>query len=240
MIRREQVVDVPLLGRVDHPQLVTAAAVTIPTIKEKMENLGGTFGAWSALRLYSEQASLRARWEAWSVWKKGDQSGPKPSYQAYATKPGGSWHEAGRAVDFAVFEVRDGRRVSIMGFDDVDPEEHLEVFWAIVKPLGWVPIINKPSLNMEECWHFEYRGIWADAVEQIGYRTAVKAAILDIGNLGDGQDSTESMFIQAQLLRLGRYEIGRIDGIMGEKTMAALDALGVSRNSEAVERLKAM
>ena len=232
-LQRIDVVEVAELRPALHPYLTHDAAVTIRAIKRDVESLGGIFGVWSALRLQEEQAQLRARWEAWNWWKKSGQ-GPQPPYQAYATKPGGSWHEAGRAVDFAVFKVVDGRRVSTLGFE-AEPEDHLQLFWDIIRPYGWEPVIAKPTFNLEECWHYEFRGPWKWAYERAGYREAVKAAILDVGNCPDYQ---ETQFIQAQLMRLRVY-MGRIDGVWGTKTETGLRALGVSRQ-DAVEQLKTM
>src|SRR6266568_943016 len=62
--------------------------------------------------------------------------------KAFSPPPGGSLHEAGRAMDIDL---------STIGMS-------LEEFWAVLKPLGMVPIIAKPDPKTSEAWHFEYRG----------------------------------------------------------------------------------
>lgn len=238
-MKRIDVAQVPELRKALRPLLVPEAAETIPQIRTTVENKGGQFGVTSVFRTYEDQARLRQRWEFWKAWEKSDRTAKAPPKQAYSARPGGSWHEAGRAVDFKVraWDAKQSKRVSLLCFPNVAEEDQLLTFWRIVKPLGWNPIINKPSIDMSECWHFEFHGIWAAAVEAVGQREAVKAAILDIGNT---TDETGMRFIQAQLIRLGRFDIGPIDGVLGRRTEQALTALGVAADSTAAETLKRM
>jgi hypothetical protein len=249
-LQRIAAVQVPLLTGVSKPLLVPEAAATLPKIVEAVRARGGTFGTTSAFRSWRDQYELRAKWERWNSYQQDLKAGanrtdsPPPPKQAYAASPGGSWHEAGRALDFAVrtYDLKAGRYVSLLKFKGVDDDRCLQVLWDIVKPLGWSTIIGLPSINLDECWHFEFHGVWAPVVAALGYRDAVRAAILDVGNWGDpGKDmqGEEAMFIQAQLLRLGHHEIGKVDGAIGPKTLTALKAVGSpSEAAAAVEFLK--
>jgi hypothetical protein len=70
-----------------------------------------------------------------------------------------------------------------------------------------------------------------------------KCAILDIGKWGDGsRDKKQKMFIQSQLIRVGIYEIGKVDGIIGDKTKSALSNLGLNSDNlnEAIVALREM
>jgi hypothetical protein len=171
-------------------------------------------------------------------WKKQKQaredylSGLK---NAFVAEPGKSFHNAGRAVDFDVKNLN---------FVGINKNKWLERFWDLAKPLGFRPIIKIPDINASEAWHLDFPGNdWSDAYDRLSYSEAAKCAILDIGKWGDGsRDKKQKMFIQSQLIRVGIYEIGKVDGIIGDKTKSALSNLGLNSDNlnEAIVALREM
>lgn len=156
-----------------------------------------------------------------------------PKKYAVASAPGKSFHQAGRAVDFDIQEL---------GFKGVPKEKWLEKFWSLYKPLGFTPIIDKPNMEESEAWHADHLGLWSSARSKVGYLTTAQCAILDVGNWNPKEetDKEKQLFVQAQLIRLGHFEIGGIDGILGKKSMAALLALNINTKNidEIVEKIK--
>lgn len=140
--------------------------------------------------------------------------------KAYSPPPGGSMHEAGRAMDIDL---------SSMGVP-------LEKFWEIARAHGFSPIIDSPNSTRSEAWHFDCRGSH-DAVYQYvregnagaaisPYTQMAHSAILAIGvEVGALPDQGVS-FLQGALIRLG-FDPGRIDGVMGPRTLGAMRAAGV-------------
>lgn len=170
---------------------------------------------------------LRRTWAMQAQARQDYVSGVK---KAYAAVPGGSFHQAARAIDFAV---------SQLNFKGVAKDQWLKKFWDLAKPLGFHPIIAIPDLNMSECWHFDFPGKdWEAAYaykdksssDAIDYTLVAKCCILDAGlwDPSENPDKVVKMFIQAQLIRLGRYEIGSVDGILGSKSLKALQDLGLT------------
>ena len=149
---------------------------------------------------------------------------------AYAAVPGGSYHQAGRAVDFSTSELN---------FQGIPKDQWLKKFWDIARPLGFFPIIKIPDLNKSECWHFDFPGkAWEKAYDYmddfssdaIDYTLIAKCCILDVGKWDpkENPDKVVKMFIQAQLIRLGKYEIGTVDGLIGAKSWKAIQSLGIT------------
>jgi LAS superfamily LD-carboxypeptidase LdcB len=62
--------------------------------------------------------------------------------KAFSPPPGGSMHEAGRAMDIDL---------SSMGVP-------LKQFWEIANAHGFFPIIDAPIASRSESWHFDCRG----------------------------------------------------------------------------------
>lgn len=162
-------------------------------------------------------------------WKSGKKS-------AYSPPPGGSMHEAGRAFDLDLNAIK----------------IQLSHFWTIASNSGLNPIIEKPDSSASEAWHFDCRGSHAIVYEyyksglgnnmKSPYRAMAISGILAIGIKVDVfEDKQDEAAIQAGLIRLGQ-NIGNIDGNIGNKTLKALDALGIERADsptmlEAVEKL---
>jgi hypothetical protein len=140
---------------------------------------------------------------------------------AFSPAPGGSMHEAGRALDLDL---------ESLGLP-------LRQFWEIARPYGLSPIIDRPMAGVSESWHFDCRGshqIVYDYYKRGGgtnfpkpYTAMAASAILAIGVKVDkfGQNQAAAA-VQSALVRLGQ-SIGNIDGSIGKMTRAALDAVGV-------------
>jgi hypothetical protein len=141
--------------------------------------------------------------------------------KAFSPPPGGSLHEAGRALDLDL----DSLKIS------------LEDFWAVAKRHGFFPIITTPNPKKSEAWHFDCRGshniVYDYYKAEKGanftspYAAMAASAILAIGvrvdRFGDNQ---KEAYLQSCLVRLGQ-ELGSIDGQIGQRTRNALGAVGV-------------
>lgn len=141
--------------------------------------------------------------------------------KAFSPPPGGSLHEAGRALD--------------LDLDSLAPVT-LPEFWELARPHGLLPIIDKPMPGVSESWHFDCRGSHHVVYEYYRagkgtnfkpYAAMAASAILAIGvpveKFGPNQNGA---LIQSALVRLGQ-DIGDIDGSIGTKTRRALDGVGV-------------
>lgn len=141
--------------------------------------------------------------------------------KAFSPPPGGSLHEAGRALDLSL---------DALGMSLAD-------FWAIADATNLLPIIPQPKANVSEAWHFECRGSHQLVYDYYKagkgsnfdkpYQAMAASAIVSVGirvdKFGDGQQAAA---IQSAVIRLGQ-EIGNIDGRVGQKTLKGLSALGV-------------
>ena len=140
---------------------------------------------------------------------------------AYSPPPGGSMHEAGRALDLDL----DALKIS------------LAEFWPIAKAAGLMPIVAKPNPSLKESWHFDCRGshdlVYSYYSSGSGnnmkpYQAMAASAILSIGvkvdRFGTNQQAAA---IQSALIRLG-HELGNIDGSLGTKSQKALADEGVA------------
>ena len=172
-------------------------------VRDKVEAKGGNLYIVDLFRSWKTQAEAREAYK----------SGKKP----FVARPGHSFHNSGRAVDISLKDLK---------FANVAKKDWLKVFWEIAKPEGLLPIIKAPSMNASEAWHFDAPGTdWSPAYEKLSYDEVAKCCVLDIGEWHHPDDSEEkvlAMFIQAQLIRLGNFEIGKVDGIIGKKSLAAL------------------
>jgi hypothetical protein len=140
---------------------------------------------------------------------------------AYSPPPGGSLHEAGRALDL-----------------DLDAlKMPLKDFWKIAAANGLQPIIDKPDSSMSESWHFSCRGSHALVYDYYKkgkgtnfdkpYKAMAASAIVSVGVKVDKfEDGQVEAYVQSALIRLGS-EIGNIDGQFGPKTDAALKQRGM-------------
>jgi hypothetical protein len=141
--------------------------------------------------------------------------------KAFSPPPGGSLHEAGRALDLDLGSLK-------MSLAD---------FWTIAAQNGLTPIIDTPNARQSEAWHFECRGSHTIVYDYYKagkgknfdkpYQAMAASAIVSIGvkvdKFGAGQ---RDAYIQSGLIRLG-YELGNLDGQIGPKTNNALAAAGI-------------
>lgn len=115
------------------------------------------------------------------------------------------------------------------------PQRELAVLWGLAVPLGFVPWARFPVFvrDGDTSTVFHYPGPWQpmmDALMGMGrgeeaWPSFCAAAQSDVGMWG-GSRSIER-FVQAQLHRLG-YNCGPVDGLIGDKTEAALRGSGFS------------
>ena len=151
--------------------------------------------------------------------------------KAFSPPPGGSLHEAGRAFDLDLGNLK----------------MPLERFWPIANRHGVFPIIKRPDPKASEAWHFDCRGSHNLVYEYYSagkasnmkpYEAMAASAILAIGVKVDrfGARQREAA-IQTCIIRLGPV-IGNIDGAIGARTEAALATLGVPfRDAEETLRM---
>lgn len=145
--------------------------------------------------------------------------------KAFSPPPGGSLHEAGRALDLNLKALK-------MPLAD---------FWTIAAKSNLVPIISKPNASASEAWHFECRGSHQLVYDYYKagkgtnfdkpYKAMAASAIVSAGvrvdKFGNGQ---REAVIQSAIIRLGQ-NIGNLDGQVGQKTRNGLQALGIQWNS---------
>lgn len=139
--------------------------------------------------------------------------------RAFSPPPGSSMHESGRAFDVDV---------AALGMP-------LATFWAMAAKHGVVPIIARPDTALSECWHFECRGSHelvrryyasGKAANLKPSQAMAASAILAAGIRVDSFKHPTMAAIQSALIRLGQ-DVGPMDGLIGRRTIAALEACGV-------------
>jgi zinc D-Ala-D-Ala carboxypeptidase len=180
----------------------------ISAISAALEAMGGHLFLSDLFRSYEMQ--LQSHLD----WKTGKKS-------AFSPPPGGSLHEAGRALDLDL---------DSLGMTLAD-------FWPVARQHGLVPIISQPNSQASEAWHFDCRGshdlVYHYYKQRKGtnfdkpYQAMAASAILSIGVRVDafGQNQMAAA-IQSTLIRLG-HEIGNLDGQIGRRTRAGLSQAGV-------------
>lgn len=176
-------------------------------IGKDVEDKGGKFYLSDLFRSYEMQ--MQSHLDFVSGRKK-----------AFSPPPGGSMHEAGRAFDM-----------------DLDKMEmKLADFWEIAARHGFSPIIDKPVKGVSESWHFDCRASHqlvydyyksGKGTNMKAYTAMAASGILAIGVKVDFfKNNQAAAAVQAGLIRLG-FELGSIDGDVGQKTRAALGKAGV-------------
>jgi len=194
-----------LKNRLDVSKLGQGALVSpdfrdaLVDLNNQVKQSGGTFYITELYRDWLTQE--KARWEY--------VTGKKP----FVAKPGESFHGSGRAIDLDIQNLN----------FPLPKQDWLKKLWELALPIGFRPVIDKPEMNKSEAWHLDFPGPWGNVILKSGYSEAAKCAVLDVGqwNPQEPIDKVQRMFIQAQLVRLG-HEIGSVDGLIGKKTMAAL------------------
>jgi hypothetical protein len=143
----------------------------------------------------------------------------------FSPLPGGSMHEAGRAIDLDLDTLLK---------DDIIA---LKDFWEIGAEHGLFPIVGTPDPGLKEAWHFDCRGSH-DKVRQYyldgkggtkmkSYEAMAASGILAIGVQVDRFSNQKAALIQSALIRLD-HELGAMDGSIGEQTRAAVSAAGIT------------
>jgi hypothetical protein len=112
----------------------------------------------------------------------------------------------------------------------------LSEFWDLARPHGLLPIIDRPLAGVSESWHFDCRGSHQIVYDYYKagkgtnfkpYAATAASAILSIGVQVEKFGSNQvAAAIQSALIRLDQT-IGDIDGSIGKKSRAGLDAVGV-------------
>jgi hypothetical protein len=181
-------------------------------LNEKVKSIGGKLNIVDLNRSWDKQQEARTEYE--QVCKDGKKA-------AYVALPGASFHGSGHAADISMERLN---------FPNIPKKKWIEVFWSLSKPLGFRPIIKIPSFDISENWHYDYpTSTWSKAYDTLSYDEVAKACCLDVGSWNPLEDKNRltNMFIQSQLIRLGYYEIGTIDGFIGPKTMKTLEKLNL-------------
>lgn len=141
---------------------------------------------------------------------------------AFSPAPVGSMHEAGRGFDIDLSAIK----------------MPLKDFWEIAAQYGVMPIIKKPDSQASEAWHFDCRGSHDLVFEyyrarkgtniSAPYKAMAMSAVLTAGiPVEDFAGRQREALIQSGLIRLGQT-IGSMDGFIGPKTRAGLEAVGVT------------
>jgi len=192
--------------------------------------------ATALARLVNDLATLEKTlrlsdlYRSYDMQKKAYQDYVTGKKSAYSPPPGGSLHEAGRAMD--------------IDLDSIGMP--LSRFWEIAGLRGFVPIIDAPISSRSEAWHFECRGSHAivyryvssgRAGQQVSpYKQMARSAILATGQRVDDVADQRVGRLQSSLIRLG-FDPGRIDGVMGDRTRGALLAAQLQDDAIAEQRL---
>lgn len=203
------------------------AGIAVPEVAHALLNLsnavqaaGGDFRVTELHRDVGVQQAARAKYDNWV--KAGKPPASSPAYNsknmkaAFVAMPGRSFHNAGRAIDV---------HIGLLKFPGVPADRQLDKLWEVAKSLGWSPIIKAPNEGESEAWHFDYYGEIAGVLRRLGYEEAAKCGAILVGHSGDCQTFPHT--VQALLQRAG-FDIGKIDGDIGPKTLNALTvALGL-------------
>jgi len=110
-------------------------------------------------------------------------------------------------------------------------ERELAMLWGLTVPLGFTPYTRYPLPGPHD-QVFHFFGEWTTMMDQLlgagrgeaAWPGFCAAAQLDVGKW-DGGRGTERL-VQTHLHRIG-YNVGAIDGIVGNKTQGALRAAGM-------------
>lgn len=116
-------------------------------------------------------------------------------------------------------------------------QEALNATWGCAVPLGFTPKLRYPLME-PDCQVFHFFGPWqglyglmlAEGRGHLAWPSVCCAAQCDVGAWRG--DKEEVRFVQAQLHRLGR-NCGPIDGVVGQRTAAAIESLALPRGSMA-------
>lgn len=209
----------------------TAAGLTL--LDELMREKGSKGLRLTELkRSYTLQKAERVKFENWMSMGR-----PTPGTKGYSastmrstrvSKAGDSNHNWGGAVDLDVYAL---------DLPGVTGDAALSLLWDLGRQAGFKPILDNPRLGQAECWHFDHLGTLAvvrdlflqHRSERPEYRE-VAAITAQVGCILTGDfvgDRKLERLVQARLLLAG-YWVGLPDGIIGQKTRAALEVCGIA------------
>lgn len=197
---------------------VPEAGIALKKLNDAVLLRGGDFRVTELHRDITVQAAARKKYDHWIAVGKPPpyvDGKPNPKFDSKTMKsdkvalPGRSGHNAGRSFD---------GDIASLGFPGVPASQQLDVLWELAKPLGWTPIIKEAKEGTSESWHFDFFGELIGVLLRLGYEQwALCGAIL----AGHGDLASYEACVQALLCRAG-FDIGKIDGVAGARTMAAL------------------
>ena len=189
-------------------------ALCTPDMKHAIEGVVGD------LRSLGHQLELSDLFRSFEMQKQAHLDFVEGRKKAFSPAPGGSMHEAGRAMDISL---------ESMGVP-------LSKFWEIAKGRGFFPIIATPDSRLSESWHFDLRGSHTRVYEYVRsgkagdlmspYTQMAQSGISAVGVKLETVPNQDTAWVQATLIRLG-FNPGRIDGIQGRRTNGALRDAGV-------------
>jgi hypothetical protein len=208
-------VDIEIASIYDHGPLPRGLArcapdtrVAIFSLAHAMNNRG------RKLRVSDLFRSREYQREAHNQWLMGRK-------RAYSPPPGGSLHEAGRAMDIDL---------GATGMPLAD-------FWKMAAEFGFTPAIDVPDARLPKAWHFDHRGSHGAVFEYVRsgkaggklspYRQMAISAALAAGVEVDGCGDRTIAELQSGLIRLG-HDPGPIDGIVGPRTRLAAVHFGAA------------
>lgn len=142
---------------------------------------------------------------------------------AWAAPPYRSQHNWGAALDFDVEAV-------------CETDADLDTLWDIAAPLGFDPIIRQPNRLQSEAWHLDHLGPLERVADTLKGRIPTGELYGQIAMAGCALagivsgPTAQLAYVQARLLLGGKF-CGRVDGVWGPLTRAALQELDIPANA---------
>ncbi len=174
------------------------------------------------VRAKGHELRLSDLFRSYDMQKQSHEDWRQGKKKAYSPPPGGSMHEAGRAIDIDLASVGMA----------------LATFWKVARAHGFEPIIQSPNPGQSEAWHFDRRGSHHAVYEYVvsgkagrgvsAYAQMSVSSILQSGIPVDSVKDQDVARLQSGLIRLG-FDAGCIDGVLGETTMKAIEQAGCTR-----------
>lgn len=194
-----------------HPEMAPA----LKALSDEVTKAGGDLRITECHRDIAVQTAARQKYDNWAKAGKPKPGTPgfdaKTMKAAFVAQPGRSGHNAGRSIDV---------HLDALKFPGVAKDKQLDKLWEIAIPLGWKPIIKTADEGASEAWHFDFPGELSGVMARLGYEQWALCGALMVGH-GDLQDFPA--VAQALLCRAG-FDIGKIDGAIGPKSIAAIAA----------------
>lgn len=130
-----------------------------------------------------------------------------------------------------------GREVylSLQFQDGSSRDDAVAALWGLAVPLGFIPWNRYPVVNDTDAV-FHYFGYWQGLYDHIcgdgqgewAWPSLCAAAQIEVGSWNG--DKTVERYVQSQLHRLGVH-CGPVNGIIEERTITALRALGIQQRT---------